>query len=891
MCPSDSCPLKRKRGRLKSTIKEVIRQLASIPTDEEQSHHAPLWHQRIHVRFGIAQLLVLSLIVGATITVLFTVERALLLEQGFGLAEQLGHRMVAQLGERVVLAETLTASLANLGETLEPDEERFHKVIPHLLNYENHESFLAGGGIWPEPGFFTPGVERRSFFWGRDDFGKLRYYDNYNEPDGPGYHNEEWYVPARYLSPGKGFWSKSYMDPYSLQPMVTCTVPMHRAGHFAGVATVDVKLEGLDSYFREVATAVGGYIFALDRNNKFLSYPRPHMVRRQHVNENGDRTEELIYIRELARLEPTYETVAETLDAMTDSYVRDSRDRGSYREELVTEIANSSYQINEEEARRIVAGLSGHGNVGTESIQRLFWDSDPILGGPVMATLIHMPRTHWNVVIVTPSSRLHDAADLVTRKVALYVVSLELLGLFILFFLMRHSIIKPIRTMSNDLVAMKNSNQEKKLDESSKNELGYLAKVFNQSNRMLAEQNISLKRTQRALRESEERFSRFMEHMPGPALMRDESQHLLFINPYYTKVFGNNLGRHISDIMPPEQAREVMDQEHLVLEGNITTSQVEKATLDDKTLHFLVQRFPIPREGKTSLVGALALDISEQIHAQEALSAARDNLERRVSERTAELRRINNELQGFAQIVSHDLRAPLTNISGFNIELQHCFTQAWGLIKEQDLSTEHLEELTTYFEEDIPDAIKYIAVSVKRMDRMIQAILGLARMGHRELRPMEINMASMVRGILQTMEHQIQEARGKTEIGDLPPLRADREAVEQIVSNLLDNAVKYLSPEREGFIRIEGSTDGTRYTLKISDNGRGIRTKDLERIFQIFRRTGDEEVPGEGMGLAYVRALVRRMDGQISCTSQWGEGTTFCLEIPEGLNKEEGMDH
>ena len=100
------------------------------------------------------------------------------------------------------------------------------------------------------------------------------------------------------------------------------------------------------------------------------------------------------------------------------------------------------------------------------------------------------------------------------------------------------------------------------------------------------------------------------------------------------------------------------------------------------------------------------------------------------------------------------------------------------------------------------------------------------------------------------------------------------------MGNLLDNAVKYLAPDRPGRIEIEAETTAMTATFHIRDNGRGIAADDLDKVFEIFRRAGRQDIPGEGMGLAYVKTLVRRQGGSIRCISQLGEGTTFSFTIP-----------
>ncbi|MBU1750826.1 MAG: ATP-binding protein, partial [Chloroflexi bacterium] len=95
--------------------------------------------------------------------------------------------------------------------------------------------------------------------------------------------------------------------------------------------------------------------------------------------------------------------------------------------------------------------------------------------------------------------------------------------------------------------------------------------------------------------------------------------------------------------------------------------------------------------------------------------------------------------------------------------------------------------------------------------------------------------------------------------------------------------------DRPGEIEITAERGSNETTFTIRDNGRGIAAEDMDKVFAPFRRAGKQDVPGEGMGLAYVQALVRRHDGRIWCESTLGAGTTFSFTIPHHL--EQGGHH
>jgi len=271
------------------------------------------------------------------------------------------------------------------------------------------------------------------------------------------------------------------------------------------------------------------------------------------------------------------------------------------------------------------------------------------------------------------------------------------------------------------------------------------------------------------------------------------------------------------------------------------------------------------------------------------------NLEATVDERTADLREANDEIQRFAYIVSHDLRSPLVNIMGFTSELEELrgdiFKRIATLSREQsdaplvpenatDTAEPVLEGADKQLSEDFTEALGFIKSSIGKMDRLISAILTLTREGRREFEPVSIDTKELMEGIVATMAHQALEAQALIRIDALPNIVSDRLALEQILSNLIDNALKYLKTGVPGEITVRGRTKLGFAIFEISDNGRGIDPKDHQRIFELFRRAGTQDRPGQGIGLAHVRALVRRLGGTMSVASELHQGSTFTITLP-----------
>ena len=286
-------------------------------------------------------------------------------------------------------------------------------------------------------------------------------------------------------------------------------------------------------------------------------------------------------------------------------------------------------------------------------------------------------------------------------------------------------------------------------------------------------------------------------------------------------------------------------------------------------------------------VFAVQRSTRQRDEAEKGLLDTNENLEKIVEERTADLQEANAEIQRFAYIVSHDLRSPLVNIMGFTAELEAWRDEALARIEslkdanpapeDADDADQDEGELAGEFNE----AINFIKSSITKMDKLINAVLKLSREGRREFHPEPIDMAQLLDGIISTVAHQTAETGTTIAVRPLPQATSDRLALEQVFSNLVDNALKYLKDGVPGEIEITGRETPLQVIYEIKDNGRGIDPKDHERIFDLFRRAGQQDRPGEGIGLAHVRTLVRRLGGRMDVSSELGQGSVFTVILPK----------
>jgi signal transduction histidine kinase len=239
------------------------------------------------------------------------------------------------------------------------------------------------------------------------------------------------------------------------------------------------------------------------------------------------------------------------------------------------------------------------------------------------------------------------------------------------------------------------------------------------------------------------------------------------------------------------------------------------------------------------------------------------------------------ELESIVYVTSHDLRSPLVNIQGFSRELAYLCERLDLFLLEADIPAEKYRKILPLLKEEIPDAVRFITTSAGKMDLLLQGLLKLSRLGHMVLHIKKLDMNKLVGNIVQSFEYRIRANDIKITMGDLPPCLGDEIQVSQVFTNLVDNALNYLHPERAGRVRITGSQDGDRVVYCVEDNGIGIAPRNHGKVFEIFHRLNPEKaMSGEGLGLNIIRQILDLHGGGIRIDSQENKGSRFYVTLP-----------
>jgi PAS domain S-box-containing protein len=373
-------------------------------------------------------------------------------------------------------------------------------------------------------------------------------------------------------------------------------------------------------------------------------------------------------------------------------------------------------------------------------------------------------------------------------------------------------------------------------------------------------------RTEEVLK-SEKKYRHLFENNPMPMWVIDLSTYkFLDVNEAALVHYGYSraefLAMNAVDIRPDEDKRRFREFSHHPQYFNVSDYNRgiwQHLKKDGTIIHAEVFAHEIFFEGKTARL-ILANDITEKVKAEEKIKTLNESLEKKVEERTAQLKEVNRELEAFSYSVSHDLRAPLRIIDGYaNI-----------LIKDngKQLDSEGQRMLGN------------VMANAQRMGHLIDDLLNFSRLGRKELEIRSTDMNEIVQAIVH--EQATVPLRHTIHLKKLMASSCDSHLISQVWSNLISNAIKYSSTKENPSVEIGSEKNGSEIIYYVKDNGVGFDMRYADKLFGVFQRLhGISEFEGTGVGLAIVQRIISKHNGKVWAEGEVDKGATFFFTLPK----------
>ncbi|MCF7954466.1 MAG: PAS domain S-box protein [Phycisphaerae bacterium] len=390
------------------------------------------------------------------------------------------------------------------------------------------------------------------------------------------------------------------------------------------------------------------------------------------------------------------------------------------------------------------------------------------------------------------------------------------------------------------------------------------------------------KKTELALYLSEQRFRAIADYTYDWELWLSPGGRVLWTNPGVERVCGYTVEESMAmydypmSIICQEDRQAVKEAFMLADEGQSGSGlEVHLRRKDGQIIWVSISWMPIyDQKGVSQGYRASIRDITLRKNVQ---------LEREELFKSIEAK--NEELESIVYVSSHDLRTPLVNIQGFGGEITLNCGEMRELLEDVDMPRKVRMRLAEILDIEFPQSLDFISSSAKKIDSLLDGLLKLSRIARAPLVVEPLDMNELVDGILRNLESQIKGSGVVVSVERLPKCSADSIQVNQIFTNLIDNALKYLDPNKKGAIRVSGVTTDGFSVYCIEDNGIGIAPEYAEVIFEAFQRVSHEKlIGGEGLGLTIVKRLAARNNGRVRLESEPSVGSKFYIALPTAGN-------
>lgn len=440
--------------------------------------------QSLQFKLGALFLLALLLLASGAFLASRTLVQEKLFDQRFRYEQESGLRLAAEVRALISDAQSLASVLANLAADPDIPLEQLRSAGPTLLKNRPSAQLVASLGIWPEPNRLPGAGERASHYWMRDGTA-LKVRNDYNDVRSAPYYRERWYTPARYLKPGRGYWTDRRVEPLLNRHVLTYTVPILLEGQFAGVATVSLDAAALNERFANLSNEDSSYALLLDGGERVIG------LTAKARSQLGEKAPLGTTLAALAKGVPAYSPLAIAAFKRAEAQRLAMTQSKLYDAKQVSALKDATRELSRQEAEELLTALwsADLPRPALNGGERDALETDPVLGSASWASVFDLHNSAWTLLRVTPADEGFSAASYLFRQSLVVTLGLVTLTLLLAFIALRALVIRPLRQMIDQLSGSHTIEDALNivLDASARNEVGMLAHWQNERVRQLRE--------------------------------------------------------------------------------------------------------------------------------------------------------------------------------------------------------------------------------------------------------------------------------------------------------------------------------------------------------------------------------------------------------------------
>ncbi|MDN5733766.1 MAG: ATP-binding protein [Psychrobacter sp.] len=412
---------------------------------------------RILVILALAFLLIILLVYW----VIQTQAKPRILAMTSEIVVETGNEAINSIMASINHVDGLAKATSTMAGGLPKQDDIYKQTFGNLM--QQTDARIVGGGVWFDPNMYVQGRERQSFVWARDTSGVMQPLTRYNQArqTPTPYYRDWWYIPAMYARHDHCVWSRAYVDPVSNQRVMTCAKALYdsRNQAFDGVVSFNLLLDNLGAAMKKWQDKLGGYVFLVDLDNRFLAFPEQSKV--TQTTENNPQGE-VVTARQLAAQSPGFAPIADSLERINHQLIDEAlaKDEGRFTLAARSILSTTNLdKISEQESKLLSALLllnidQTFALVDSHLVETIAVPNDFILQQPATAFVFRMPFTYWKMVVVKPDNDMMSVANALSDK----LIQAMLLGfipiLLLTAWVFRRYFTRPLKRMADAVADM-----------------------------------------------------------------------------------------------------------------------------------------------------------------------------------------------------------------------------------------------------------------------------------------------------------------------------------------------------------------------------------------------------------------------------------------------------